>query len=159
MKKLIRRLLVVSMVAISLFACSFVAMGFLSRKAPELGVAEGRLKDCPDSPNCVNSFAEDELHASSPFNSAPGQTEQLLADLTATIEQMPRTRLIEESENYRRFECRSQIFRFVDDLELLAVPEQNIVHVRSASRVGHSDLNVNRDRVESIRRAMNAKQD
>ena len=43
----------------------------------------------------------------------------------------------------------SRIFRFVDDLELRADGET--IHVRSASRVGYSDLGVNRKRVEALR--------
>ena len=159
MKYLTRRLLIVLTVAVCAVACGFAAMFFQGRQAPKLGIVNGELKESPASPNCVNSFAQDELHAIRPFQSAAGQSELLLADLTAVIVRMPRTRLVEQSTNYRRFECRSRIFRFVDDLELLAIPEKDVVHVRSASRIGHSDLGVNRDRVESIRRAVDTKQD
>jgi uncharacterized protein (DUF1499 family) len=43
---------------------------------------------------------------------------------------------------------------YVDDVEFLAAPEQNIVHVRSASRLGYSDMGVNRERIETIRSLM-----
>ena len=54
---------------------------------------------------------------------------------------------------YLRAEFRSRLFRFVDDVELLVDPEAARIEIRSASRVGHSDLGVNRKRVEVIRAA------
>jgi uncharacterized protein (DUF1499 family) len=56
-----------------------------------------------------------------------------------------------EEDRYWRIEFRSRIFRFVDDVEFLFDPESKRIHVRSASRLGHSDLGVNRQRVETIR--------
>lgn len=32
------------------------------------------------------------------------------------------------------------VFRFVDDVEFLAYPGEGVIHVRSASRIGRSDL-------------------
>jgi len=44
---------------------------------------------------------------------------------------------------------------FVDDLEFLSEPSKGVIQVRSASRMGHSDLGVNRSRVERIRKLWN----
>jgi uncharacterized protein (DUF1499 family) len=54
-------------------------------------------------------------------------------------------------DDYLHAECRSALFRFVDDLEIQLRPGEGIAAVRSASRVGYSDLGVNRKRVESLR--------
>jgi uncharacterized protein (DUF1499 family) len=40
---------------------------------------------------------------------------------------------------------------FVDDVEFLIEPNTQVIHVRSASRLGQSDLGVNRQRIEMIR--------
>lgn len=48
----------------------------------------------------------------------------------------------------------SRFFGFVDDLELLADPDRGLLQVRSASRLGDSDLGVNQRRVEGLRRAL-----
>ncbi len=70
---------------------------------------------------------------------------------------MPRATLIEETEDYLRYEFESAIFRFVDDVELsFALPDQ--VHFRSASRTGYSDLGVNRKRVVNIKFQFNQNQ-
>ena len=45
---------------------------------------------------------------------------------------------------------------FVDDLELQVDPTARVIHVRSASRLGHRDFGVNRARVESLRAAFAA---
>jgi uncharacterized protein (DUF1499 family) len=58
---------------------------------------------------------------------------------------------VKETESYWHVEFRSRIFRFVDDVEFLFDRDSKVIHVRSASRVGYSDLGVNRARVEKIR--------
>jgi uncharacterized protein (DUF1499 family) len=50
-------------------------------------------------------------------------------------------------------EFRSAIFRFVDDVEFMVDPESQRIHARSASRVGYSDMGVNRRRMEEIQAA------
>lgn len=52
---------------------------------------------------------------------------------------------------YLHAEYRSKLFRFVDDVEFLFPPESNLIHVRSASRVGYSDMGVSRKRVAGLR--------
>jgi len=66
---------------------------------------------------------------------------------------MKRTRVIKEMEEYLHITFTSQFFRFTDDVEFHFVEEAPVIHVRSASRVGYSDLGVNRRRIEKIRRA------
>jgi len=64
---------------------------------------------------------------------------------------MPRTKIIRFTDDYIHAECTSAVFGFVDDLELHLKPAEKIIAVRSASRLGHSDLGVNRKRVEGLR--------
>ena len=65
---------------------------------------------------------------------------------------MPRTKVVKEKANYIHAECRTRFLRFVDDLEFLFEDNDAVIHVRSASRVGYSDLGVNRKRVEQFRK-------
>lgn len=64
---------------------------------------------------------------------------------------LPRAKIIRQTDNYLHAECSSAVFGFVDDLELHLRPEQNLIAVRSAARLGRSDLGVNRKRVEKLR--------
>lgn len=69
----------------------------------------------------------------------------------AAVAGSPRTKIIAQTDNYLHAECSSAVFGFVDDLELHLRPEQNLIAVRSAARLGRSDLGVNRRRVENLR--------
>lgn len=115
-----------------------------------LGLSGGKLAPCPDSPNCVSSQATDPRHAIAPFalDRSFGAAKEELRQAAAKL---PRAKFISESENYLRFEFRSLIFRFVDDVEFHLDNATKTIHVRSASRVGHSDFGVNRRRIEAIR--------
>ena len=62
----------------------------------------------------------------------------------------PRATLITEEGNYLRYEFRTFVFRFVDDTEFLAAPDEGLIHFRSASRIGKSDLGANRKRMKKI---------
>lgn len=63
--------------------------------------------------------------------------------------ELPGAKTADKTENYLRIECTSRWFRFVDDLELKIIEDQLLV--RSESRVGYSDLGVNRKRAEQLR--------
>ena len=71
-----------------------------------------------------------------------------------TVELLPRTKVISADNSDIHAECRSLIFRFVDDLTLHLTPSNGIIHLRSASRIGYSDLGVNRRRVETLRKKL-----
>jgi uncharacterized protein (DUF1499 family) len=82
-----------------------------------------------------------------------GTREEAWARLLRVLRTHPRTRIVEEEPGYLHAECRSLIFRFVDDVELEIDDEARQIHFRSASRLGRSDFGVNRKRMEGIRRA------
>jgi uncharacterized protein (DUF1499 family) len=123
-----------------------------SAKPSELGVIDGKLADCPSSPNCVSTGDPEKSHQISPLFFS-GTPESALTKLVKVLSQMPRTRLVTQKDNYLHFECRSRIFQFVDDLEFYVDPQAKTIQIRSASRVGYSDFGVNRKRVEKIRSA------
>lgn len=117
-----------------------------------LGVINGRLAECPSAPNCVSSQAADPGHQIAPLKFEGGAVEALqrLKQVLGTI---PRLKIVTEQDNYLHAEATSLLFRFVDDVEFLVDPQAGVIHCRSASRVGHSDLGVNRARIEQIRKA------
>ena len=73
--------------------------------------------------------------------------------LQEVIEGMARTKILTTTPNYLHAEFKIAVFGFVDDVECVLEPESGTIQIRSASRVGHSDLGVNRRRVEKIRAA------
>ena len=130
-----------------LFAHSAIALD------SNLGLQDGYLSPCPESPNCVVSQNGDEKHSIKPITYTSDRDtarETLLKILTVT----PRTEVIQADDNYILAESKSRIFGFVDDVEFYFPTAEKIIHLRSASRVGQSDLGVNRRRLEQIRLAM-----
>ena len=112
-----------------------------------------RFAPCPDSPNCVNSDATDSRHAIAPFRIRSDREEAWKA-LLEQLRSMARVTIVEENDGYVRVKAKTRIFRFVDDVEMELRANEGIIAVRSASRVGRSDLGVNRRRVEGIREAL-----
>lgn len=118
--------------------------------APPLGTPGGRLTPCPGTPNCVNSQDPDARFQIAPI-AYTGDGAKALELLRNVILAQPRTRLTEFKDGYMRFEFKTRVFRFVDDVEFLLDRYNKVIQVRSASRLGHSDLGLNRRRVEKLR--------
>jgi uncharacterized protein (DUF1499 family) len=125
--------------------------GLLAGKRPfDLGVRDGRLKACPPSPNCVCSQAPEGPHHIAPLRYA-GDGAAAFARLREIVARSPGAAVVRESEGYLHAELATPWLRFVDDVELLLDAPAGVIHVRSASRLGYSDLGTNRRRVEAIR--------
>lgn len=135
-----------SMALLPLFACS-------GQRPTHLGVFDHQLAACPSSPNCVSSDASDSAHhvAALKFN---GDANQAWQRARQAVLELPRTHIVTDMPDYLHAECQSAVFGFVDDLELHLRPADGIIAIRSASRLGHSDLGVNRKRVETLRQAL-----
>lgn len=125
-------------------------LSIFSRRPSNLGVHEGELAPCPESPNCVSSRAQDEGHRIEPLTYS-GPAVEAWRRLVNVIRGLPRTRIVTETGDYLHVEFTSALFRFTDDVEFQLDQQASVIHVRSASRTGHSDLGANRSRVERIR--------
>ena len=115
-----------------------------------LGSKGGRLSDCPSSPNCVCSQGADTDHGIEPLP-LTGEPATAWQRLQRIVSALPRARIVKVDDHYMHVEFTSLLCQYVDDVEFLADPAAGKIHVRSASRIGHSDLGVNRARVEQIR--------
>jgi len=126
------------------------ALSVISRfKQTETGLVSGRLLKCPGTPNCITS--EDRNH--------PSFAEPVILDtlpevvwkkVDQTVRDMGGT-IVMKNETYLHAIFVSPLFRFVDDMELRLDTEEKIIHFRSASRTGYSDMGVNRKRLEEFR--------
>lgn len=129
------------------------ASSLFAGKQPNLGLEDGQLSPCPDSPNCVASQNADVDHAIAPLSY---QTDRETARdiVLKVLSVVPRTQVVEQTDNYIRFESSSRLLGFVDDGEFYFPKDEAVIHLRSASRLGKSDLEVNRRRIEQIRLAL-----
>ncbi len=102
-----------------------------------MALNQSKLSECSSLLNCA--FVQKEFKdADKSFN-----------ELKRIAENIPRTKVLESSNNYWKGICRSLIFRFPDELEILKINKM-IIQFKSASRFGASDLGVNSRRIKYL---------
>ncbi len=151
-----KTLLIVAGVSVLVWAAVMLILSFTASRPADLGVTAGRLRPCPSTPNCVCS--QDDGAAAIAALAFEGDPAEAWRRVKAVLAAYPRTTVVTATDGYIHAECTSLLFRFVDDVELLLDAAGKRIHVRSGSRVGRSDLGVNRARVESLRAAFGAAQ-
>jgi len=110
-----------------------------------------KLSPCPNSPNCVSSQApSDSSHYIAPFI-IKASSDKTWATIKNALKNQSRTAISKETDEVIDAKVTSLVFRFVDDVQILLDKEAGLIHIRSASRTGYSDLGVNRKRVEKLR--------
>lgn len=136
-------------VLLILITAASLRFGFLGAQSAKmkvkLGVVNNELVNCPDRPNCIVSFSKDKRHLMKPIfikTNPIKNLEQIIKEQGMKI--------VEVNDNYLRALYKSTIFGFVDDVEFLYLEKVKLLHFRSASRVGHSDLGANRKRIEKV---------
>ncbi|UXI00627.1 DUF1499 domain-containing protein [Photobacterium sp. TY1-4] len=108
---------------------------------------------CGVKPNCVSTLESREDFRLAPFQlNEQGQAHW--AEIQTLALSLPGASLGQQQQHYLRVECRSKIFRFVDDFELRLSGDTLVV--RSESRVGYSDFGVNRERADLFRAKLQA---
>ena len=137
--------------------------GLLQGKAPtNLGASDGKLKPPSKTENSVSSQAS--LYPDHPMRAyadiAPisftGDAAIAWVKLQTAVAALPRTSVVTTSDDYLYVRCTTLLLRFTDDVEFVLDTPNNVIHVRSASRLGRKDLGVNRKRIEAIRASFNA---
>lgn len=135
----------------ALSVCFFLVLCTCSGTRPSnLGVHDGKLAPCPQSPNCVSTYASDKTHAAAPLSYTETK-EEAKQRLIRVINSLPRTKIISDNGDYLDAEFTSQLWRFVDDVEFVFDDSARTIQFRSASRLGSGDMGVNRKRMETIR--------
>ena len=109
-----------------------------------------RFKECPPTPNCVSSETLSKARFINRFKTGdrPEESWKLLTDI---LKKTSNCRVISQDSSYIHAEFRTRLLRFVDDVEFRLESETSEIAVRSASRVGYSDLGTNRRRLEKLR--------
>ena len=128
---------------------------FSWKRPSNLGMKDGRLAPCKTTPNCVSSQADaaDAEHYIAPIPFKGGALEAMAA-VRKAVETMQRATVIRHDGDYLYAEFRTELMRYVDDVEFTFDENAGVIHVRSASRLGRRDFGVNRARVEALRSRM-----
>ena len=146
----IRTMIVLLVTAACIFVVGVRWMNSRSQPRHTCGVGNGRLANCPDYPNCVSTQASDSHHRVDPIPFTQS-AQEAQARMEAIVKAMPRSRIVTSDTGYFHVEFSSLLLGFVDDVEVM-IDSQGLIHFRSASRIGKSDLGVNRKRMGQIRR-------
>ncbi|MEJ2294117.1 MAG: DUF1499 domain-containing protein [Candidatus Lokiarchaeota archaeon] len=116
-------------------------------------MVNGKFYPCDTHHVCVSTMANtsDTKHYIEPiiYNTS---LEEAKAKIKSIINNLKRTQLLMESENYMHFQFTTGLFRFKDDVEFLFNDKEKIIHFKSQSRIGGYDWNTNRNRMEKIKR-------
>jgi uncharacterized protein (DUF1499 family) len=117
-------------------------------------MTEPAFSPCPDTPNCVSSLEPGTSHYVEPLN-YQGAIEEAKQRLLDVINGFPRTEVHEVTDTYIHATFTSFLFRFTDDVEFRIDDDKKLIHMKSASRLGFSDLGANQRRCEAIRKRFN----
>jgi len=126
-----------------------IGIRVLPKGQARVGLSSGHLNPCPDTPNCVCSEDTSTPSRIAPiaFNDAAEGAWQRIREIVV----FSGGSIQREEPDYLWASFTTKWLGFVDDVELRMDTEHHVIHVRSASRVGRSDLGVNRERVERLR--------
>lgn len=147
--------------ALALGLLALGQLGGLAGQPPaDLGVRQGRLKPPSVTPNSVSSQAM--LYPDHPRRETaqiaplgrPGQARATLDLVAEVVAGMPGAQVVTRRPDYLYVQFTTRWLKFVDDVEFWADPVAQVVQVRSASRLGRSDFDLNRQRIEVVRRAL-----
>jgi len=132
-------------------------LGKKSETGEAPGLIENKLSRCPGTPNCVCSeYSDDVDHYIEPVREPVRGLNGLTSDaIVKTLEQLG-GQVQSQTADYVSAIFVSELFGFVDDVELRIDHENAVIHLRSASRVGRSDLGANLQRVEKIKQSLQA---
>ena len=127
---------------LTIFSVLLALFHFVGPMPTDLGIHQGQLSPCESPAHCARSDWE----RNDPISS--------LNELADVIQQTPRSEIVEQRTDYLHATASSEIFGFVDDLELYADTERSLLQARSVSRLGESDLGVNEQRLRSLESAL-----
>lgn len=149
----------VIIIVLDLIVTGYLLWFFLGHKVPSRSVGTVqvgdslRLKDCPSSPNCVCSSDSDESKSITPIPVPDGtDPSDYFLNFSKYLEDASGfSEFLTKEGNYFHALFKTPIMRFPDDFEALLDPDNRVIHIKSSSRVGVSDLGKNKKRAEAIR--------
>ncbi len=135
-----------------LFALLILFSACSGTKPLDIGAKNGNFIECPSSPNCVSTQTTSKKHKMEPI---PYKLplEEAKAKLLKIIGNMPRTTITQNEGPYLHSEFKSKLMKYVDDVEFYFDDAGKLIHFRSASRKGYSDMGVNKKRMKAITEA------
>lgn len=144
-------LLIIPGLFITLFLISIIGL-LVQNAKPQvaLGVNDGLFNSLPESPNCVSSQTDQSDKYVEPL--AFKETLQVSKEhIIIALEAYGDIEIIEMTDTYIYAVATTEKMKFHDDIEIYFDDETSMVHYRSSSRAGYSDMGLNRDRYKMIK--------
>ncbi len=143
------KILIIVTAVFVVIVIAFFVLGIMSKSGHAPGLKQGQLQACTSIENCVFSETIDGIDNNIQPFAFDGDKAMFLTQLKTSVESMG-GEIVNIEDGYIAATFTSSVFGFVDDLEL-RVNNDNLLHFRSASRVGKSDLGANKKRVEALK--------
>ena len=78
-------------------------------------------------------------------------SDKAFIEIIQILENTPRLKIINKEKNYIHAIATSRMLKFIDDIEIQNLNQDNIFQIKSSSRLGIYDLGVNKRRVQTLR--------
>jgi len=135
---------------LAVIALMILSMVFKNVRTPSsIGLENGKFAPMPKSPNAVSSQTDIEEKQVEPFP-FKGSLEETKEAVKKALSDYGSVKIREEKPNYIHAVHTTGTMHYHDDLEFYFDEEKKVVHFRSASRVGYSDMGLNRERYNSL---------
>lgn len=143
---MVKNLIVLPLTALLLVGCT---------SSPQKPPAGAALPPCGSLPNCVNSENGSGAKAIDAIQASPQQWQSLKSWMAL----QDNWTITADDGDFVQAVTTTPLMRYRDDVMLRFDSEDNVIHVRSSSRLGIGDMGTNRARVEHLREQVNLEQD
>lgn len=140
---------VVVALILAFIAINVLVLIWQNNRKPELGVqADGELAALSNKPNCVSSYVDGDRHV--PALVMGGDLPATMAAIEHAFDRLGNIEVVKQEGPYIRAVATTKLMRYKDDIELLVDVDERVVHYRSSSRAGYSDMGVNKTRYDTF---------
>lgn len=149
-KYLLEKLMTYFLIFLVVFiAANFGRIYWQNSQVPTLGVTDGKLAPISKKPNNVSTQTDvDEKRVTPwPFK---GSQEETMAAIKAAVNTYGGATVQTETADYLYVIFTTSLMKYHDDAEFWLDAENQVVHFRSASRAGYSDMGLNRKRFDAL---------
>lgn len=132
-----------------LIVANFGFIFYQNTQIPDLGMEDGKFKPLSNKPNNVSTQTQNLEKKVEPWP-FKGTKEETMAAIKSAINSYGGAETQKENENYLYVVFTTKLMRYHDDAEFWLDDEDRLVHFRSASRAGYSDMGLNRKRYDQL---------
>ncbi|MCJ8311988.1 MAG: DUF1499 domain-containing protein [Saccharospirillaceae bacterium] len=145
-----KTLIIIILIIVAVIVFNGFKLYLQNVKTPQLGHENGHLTAMPNKPNAISSQSMDPTKLVEPLE-FKGNIIESREKLKVVIYNLGYVELIEEEEDYLYFIFKSKKLKFKDDVEFYFDQDKQLIHIRSSSRAGYSDMGVNLKRYNLIK--------